>query len=98
MMTMDATTVLIILATAFSGIVAGASLDQPIKQLLSRHKIGAKAYSTYTRQVNTISYTPHPHGRQAYGILFCTYLLNARLVLRHRIRLRIFILVSYPFF
>lgn len=46
-MTTDATLVLVILATAFNGILAGASLDQSIKQLPSRHKIGPKAYSIY---------------------------------------------------
>ena len=46
-MTMDGTVLLIILATAFNGLLAGASLDQSIKQLPSRHKIGPQAYSTY---------------------------------------------------
>jgi hypothetical protein len=45
----DISPTLIILATAFNGIVAGASLDQSIKQLPSRHKIGPKAFSTYSR-------------------------------------------------
>jgi hypothetical protein len=41
--------VLLILATAFNGILAGASLDQSIKQLPARHKIGAAAYSAYSQ-------------------------------------------------
>jgi|SRR5919198_3206543 hypothetical protein len=45
----DISPTLIILATAFDGIVAGASLDQSIKQLPSRHKIGPKAFSAYSQ-------------------------------------------------
>ena len=45
----DISSILIILATAFNGIVAGASLDQSIKQLPSRHKIGPKAFSAYSK-------------------------------------------------
>jgi hypothetical protein len=45
----DISPTLIILATAFNGIVAGASLDQSIKQLPSRHKIGPKAFSAYSQ-------------------------------------------------
>lgn len=45
----DISLILIILATAFNGIMAGASLDQSIKQLPSRHKIGPKAFSAYSQ-------------------------------------------------
>jgi len=45
----DTTSILLILATAFSGILAGASLDQSIKQLPARHHIGVKAYSDYAQ-------------------------------------------------
>src|SRR5919199_1613282 len=45
----DISSTLIILAIAFNGILAGASLDQSIKQLPSRHKIGPKAFSAYSR-------------------------------------------------
>ena len=40
---------LVLLATAFNGILVGASLDQSIKQLPARHKLGAIAYSAYTQ-------------------------------------------------
>jgi hypothetical protein len=41
--------ILIILATGFDGIMAGASLDQVIKQLPARHEIGPKAFSAYSQ-------------------------------------------------
>lgn len=40
---------LVLAATAFSGVLAGASLDQSIKQLPARHPIGVVAYSAYSR-------------------------------------------------
>ena len=40
---------LIAAATALNGIVAGASLDQSIKQLPARHQIGVAAYSAYSQ-------------------------------------------------
>lgn len=40
---------LITAAAAVNGILAGASLDQSIKQLPARHRIGARAYSVYSR-------------------------------------------------
>ena len=43
------TFVLIVAATAADGLLAGASLDQSIKQLPARHKIGLVAYSEYSR-------------------------------------------------
>ena len=48
-MTLNATHVLAIIATALNGILTGASLDQSIKQLPARHRIGAVAYSMYSR-------------------------------------------------
>lgn len=48
-MTLDVTHVLVIAATALNGITTGASLDQSIKQLPARHRIGAVAYSRYSR-------------------------------------------------
>jgi len=45
----DAISFVLILATAFSGVLAGASLDQSIKQLPARHQIGVKAYSSYAQ-------------------------------------------------
>lgn len=45
----DITFILIVLATAVNGVVAGASLDQTIKQLPARHRIGVVAYSTYSK-------------------------------------------------
>jgi len=35
-------------AAATTGLLAGASLDQSIKQLPARHRIGAEAYSAYS--------------------------------------------------
>jgi len=40
---------LIALATAVDGLLAGASLDQSIKQLPARHRIGLRAFSVYSR-------------------------------------------------
>src|SRR5262252_8346004 len=37
------------LATAVDGLLAGASLDQSIKQLPARHHIGVVAFSAYSR-------------------------------------------------
>lgn len=46
---LDATLALLVTATAINGILAGASLDQSIKQLPARHRIGALAYSRYSQ-------------------------------------------------
>jgi len=46
---LDSTIVLVAIATAANGILAGASLDQSIKQLPARHKIGMIAYSKYSQ-------------------------------------------------
>ncbi|MDQ3965929.1 MAG: hypothetical protein M3246_05685 [Actinomycetota bacterium] len=48
-MAVDITFVLILAATAADGLLAGASLDQSIKQLPARHRIGVVAYSKYSR-------------------------------------------------
>ena len=40
---------LVALATAVDGLLAGASLDQSIKQLPARHRIGVVAFSEYSR-------------------------------------------------
>lgn len=40
---------LLIFATGVNGILAGASLDQSIKQLPARHKIGVQIYSVYSQ-------------------------------------------------
>jgi hypothetical protein len=40
---------LVALATAVDGLLAGASLDQSIKQLPARHRIGVIAFSAYSR-------------------------------------------------
>jgi hypothetical protein len=47
-MSPDIAFVLILAATAADGLLAGASLDQSIKQLPARHKIGPMAYSEYS--------------------------------------------------
>jgi hypothetical protein len=36
-------------ATVVDGLLAGASLDQSIKQLPARHRLGARAFSAYSR-------------------------------------------------
>jgi hypothetical protein len=41
--------VLAALAAAVDGLLAGASLDQSIKQLPARHRIGVRAFSAYSR-------------------------------------------------
>jgi hypothetical protein len=46
---LDGTLILIALATAADGMLTGASLDQSIKQLPARYKIGMVAYSAYSR-------------------------------------------------
>src|SRR3712207_2540894 len=48
-MFLDITFVIILAATAADGLLAGASLDQSIKQLPARHKVGLVAYSEYSR-------------------------------------------------
>jgi hypothetical protein len=40
---------LLAIATAVDGLLAGASLDQSIKQLPARHQIGMRAFSAYSR-------------------------------------------------
>ena len=45
----DTTLVLLTAATAASGLLAGASLDQSIKQLPARHRIGVIAFSRYSQ-------------------------------------------------
>jgi hypothetical protein len=45
----DITVLLVIAKTTLNGIAAGASLDQSIKQLPARHRIGVVAYSAYSQ-------------------------------------------------
>jgi hypothetical protein len=45
----DITLLLIMAAIGLNGILAGASLDQSIKQLPARRRIGVIAYSTYAK-------------------------------------------------
>lgn len=40
---------LALVATALDGVLAGASLDQSIKQLPARHRMGVVAFSVYSR-------------------------------------------------
>jgi hypothetical protein len=46
---LDATRLLLIAAVAFNGVLTGASLDQSIKQLPARRRIGVIAFSAYSR-------------------------------------------------
>jgi hypothetical protein len=48
-MTFNVALVSTIAATIFAGLLAGASLDQSIKQLPARRTLGAVAYSRYSR-------------------------------------------------
>ena len=48
-MTQPLTIALLVAATAADGILAGASLDQSIKQLPARHRMGMIAFSVYSR-------------------------------------------------
>ncbi|WIG61270.1 MAG: hypothetical protein OJF49_004018 [Ktedonobacterales bacterium] len=47
-MALNGVLILIAVATAADGILAGASLDQSIKQLPARHKMGMVAFSAYS--------------------------------------------------
>jgi hypothetical protein len=49
MMMLDLMIVLLVAATAADGILAGASLDQSIKQLPARHRMGVVAFSVYSQ-------------------------------------------------
>jgi hypothetical protein len=48
-MVLNTMLILILAATAATGILAGASLDQSIKQLPARHRMGMTAFSAYSR-------------------------------------------------
>jgi hypothetical protein len=50
-------------ATAATGLIAGASLDQAIKQLPARHRIGIEAYSAYSQAADL------GNGILFYGVL-----------------------------
>jgi hypothetical protein len=54
---------LVAAATALDGLLAGASLDQSIKQLPARHRMGAVAFSAYSRAADL------GNGVLWYGIL-----------------------------
>jgi hypothetical protein len=62
-MAVDLTFIFVLAATASVGLLAGASLDQSIKQLPARHRIGAVAYSQYSRAADL------GNGIFFYGIL-----------------------------
>ena len=46
---LDTMRILLIAAIAFNGVLSGASLDQSIKQLPARRRIGVIAFSVYSR-------------------------------------------------
>lgn len=46
---MTTTTLLLLVAAGANGLLAGASLDQSIKQLPARHRIGVLAFSRYSQ-------------------------------------------------
>ena len=49
MMNLDMSFILTVAAVAADGMLAGASLDQSLKQLPARHRIGAVAYAAYAQ-------------------------------------------------
>jgi Domain of unknown function (DUF1772) len=62
-MKLNRTSALVLSATAANSLLAGASLDQSIKQLPARHRIGVVAYSAYSRASDL------SNGVAFYGIL-----------------------------
>jgi hypothetical protein len=54
----DITLGLVVVAAGLNGILAGASLDQSVKQLPARHRIGAVAYSAYAKAADLSSGIP----------------------------------------
>jgi hypothetical protein len=44
--------ILTFLAAAFNGLLAGASLDQSLKQLPARHRMGVSVFSLYSRSAD----------------------------------------------
>jgi hypothetical protein len=50
-MAMSVTRGLVIAATAFSGVVAGTSLDTRIAQLSAWHRVGAEPWAVHTREL-----------------------------------------------
>jgi len=44
--------VLTFIAAALNGLLAGASLDQSLKQLPARHRMGVRAFSLYSRSAD----------------------------------------------
>jgi hypothetical protein len=63
-MSQPLTIALLVAATAADGILAGASLDQSIKQLPARHRMGMIAFSAYSRAADL-----SPNGIIWYAIL-----------------------------
>jgi hypothetical protein len=53
-MTLDRPLALGIAATAVNGMMVGATLDQSIKQLPARHRIGPLAYSSYAQAADFV--------------------------------------------
>jgi hypothetical protein len=48
----QATLALAAVAALTAGLLAGASLDQSIKQLPARHRIGVEAFAAYSREIS----------------------------------------------
>lgn len=47
---MDTATLVVLLAVVWNAVLVGCSLDQSIKQLPARHRIGVVAFSEYQRR------------------------------------------------
>ena len=54
----DLTSGLIAAATLATGLLAGASLDQSVKQLPARHRIGVAAYARYSQAADLANGVP----------------------------------------
>jgi hypothetical protein len=48
-MTVDIVLILIVVATAMTGLLAGASLDKAVVQLPARHRLGIAAFAAFSR-------------------------------------------------
>ena len=62
-MELNRTSAMVLAATAADGLLAGASLDQSLKQLPARRRIGVVPYSSYSRASDL------GNGIAFYGIL-----------------------------
>src|SRR5215472_13289514 len=62
---------LVVAATALDGLLAGARLDQSIKQLPARHRMGVVAFSAYSRAADLANGIPFYAIVGVGSALFC---------------------------